>query len=40
MMKNFDGESFSESVLFLILLALLIFGSTDIAGLSAQPTKA
>ncbi|AIG27250.1 hypothetical protein BRLA_c029380 [Brevibacillus laterosporus LMG 15441] len=38
-MKNFDGEGFSELILIVILITLLIFGSTDIVGLSAQPTK-
>ena len=39
MMINFDGEGFSDSILFIILIALLLFGSKDIVGLSAQPTK-
>ncbi|GED70748.1 hypothetical protein BRE01_44500 [Brevibacillus reuszeri] len=39
-MINFDGEAFSEIILIIILVALLLFGSTDIMGLSAQPTKA
>ncbi|RAP30849.1 hypothetical protein C2W64_00016 [Brevibacillus laterosporus] len=38
-MNNFDGEGFSELILIIILIALLLFGSTDIIGLSAQPTK-
>ncbi|QRG70869.1 hypothetical protein [Brevibacillus choshinensis] len=38
-MIQFDGESFSESILFIILIALVLFGSRDIMGLSAQPTK-
>lgn len=38
-MINFDGEGFSEIILIIILVALLLFGSKDIAGLSAQPTK-
>ncbi|MET3293197.1 UNVERIFIED_CONTAM: hypothetical protein ABID98_005920 [Brevibacillus sp. OAP136] len=39
MNNNFNGELFSESVLVILLVALLLFGSTDIVGLSAQPTK-
>lgn len=39
-MSNFDGEAFSEIILIIILIALLLFGSKDIIGLSAQPTKA
>lgn len=35
----FDGEGFSELILIIILIALLLFGSRDIIGLSAQPTK-
>lgn len=38
-MINFDGEGFSEIILIIILVALLLFGSKDIVGLSAQPTK-
>ncbi|SFJ95403.1 hypothetical protein SAMN05518846_10740 [Brevibacillus centrosporus] len=38
-MNSFNGEAFSESILLVILLAMLFFGSRDIAGLSAQPTK-
>ncbi|MGO0062810.1 hypothetical protein ACTID9_22775 [Brevibacillus fluminis] len=39
MNHNFNGELFSESVLVILFVALLLFGSTDIIGLSAQPTK-
>ncbi len=35
----FDGEGSSELILIIILIALLLFGSRDIIGLSAQPTK-
>lgn len=35
----FDGEGFSELILIIILITLLLFGSRDIIGLSAQPTK-
>lgn len=38
-MNHFDGEGFSDFILIIILIALLLFGSKDIVGLSAQPTK-
>lgn len=37
--QNFDGAFFAESVIIIILVVLFIFGSSDIEGLSATPTK-
>ncbi len=38
-MNCFDGKNFSVSVIIFILIALFIFGSRDIIGLSAGPTS-
>lgn len=37
-MSNFDGENFANNVLLIIVITLLIFGSTDIENLSGAPT--
>lgn len=37
--QNFDGTFFAEGVVVIILVVLLVFGSTDIEGLSATPTR-
>jgi len=33
----FDGEYFAESVIILILISLLIFGSTDLKDITDAP---
>ncbi|MBP1176151.1 hypothetical protein J2W98_005105 [Paenibacillus peoriae] len=38
-MSEFDGEYFAEVVIIVILVALFFYGSSDIEGLSAQPTQ-
>lgn len=37
-MSEFDGENFAGNVLLIIVITLLIFGSTDIEKLSGAPT--
>lgn len=37
--QNFDGTFFAESVVIIILVVLFVFGSSDIEGLSATPTR-
>lgn len=39
MMSEFDGVGFAETLIVLILVVLLVFGSTDIDTLSGTPTK-
>ncbi len=38
-MDNFDGEDFAGGILLVIVIVLLIFGSTDIKDLTAAPTS-
>ncbi|MEK5449452.1 hypothetical protein [Paenibacillus sp. FSL R7-0331] len=37
--ENFDGEHFAGGLLLVIVIALLIYGSTDIKDLTAAPTS-
>jgi len=36
-MGNFDGVQFVDCIFLIILIALLIFGSTDLEGLTNAP---
>ncbi|WP_280818661.1 hypothetical protein [Paenibacillus ihuae] len=36
---DFDGENFAGALLLVIVIALLIYGSTDIKDLTAAPTS-
>ncbi|WP_277815829.1 hypothetical protein [Paenibacillus sp. DMB5] len=36
---DFDGEEFAGGLLLVIVIALLIYGSTDIKTLTAAPTS-
>ncbi|WP_269079191.1 hypothetical protein [Paenibacillus durus] len=38
-MSGFDGESFAGNILLIIVIALLIFGSTDIETLTGAPAS-
>ncbi|MDT3426452.1 Sec-independent protein translocase protein TatA [Paenibacillus forsythiae] len=38
-MSSFDGESFAGNILLIIVIALLIFGSTDIEDLTGAPSS-
>jgi hypothetical protein len=37
--SEFDGESFAEFIIIVILVAMIFYGSSDIEGLSASPTQ-
>lgn len=37
-MDSFDGEDFAGGILLIIVIALLIYGSTDIKDLTGAPT--
>lgn len=37
-MDSFDGEDFAGGILLIIVIALLIYGSTDIKTLTGAPT--
>lgn len=37
-MNRFDGKNFAESIIIVLLIVLLVFGSKDIIGLSNGPT--
>lgn len=36
-MDSFDGEEFAGGILLIIVIALLIYGSTDIKNLTGAP---
>lgn len=38
-MSDFDGEGFAVNILLVIVIALLIMGSTDIEDLTGAPTS-
>ncbi len=37
-MDSFDGEDFAGGILLIIVIALLIYGSTDIKNLTGAPS--
>lgn len=37
-MDDFDGEEFAGGILLVIVIALLVFGSTEIKNLTGAPT--